>query len=348
MPWFPATATTPACSDADVSTSVSDLTGKIGVVVIGRNEGRRLVRCLQSVQGRSETCIYVDSGSTDGSVEAALELGADVVQLDMRRPFTAARARNAGFARLEELATVDLVQFLDGDCEMLPDWLEIASAVLREKPDVVAVAGRRRERFPDATIFNRLCDIEWDTPIGEAKAIGGDALFRADALRAVGAYRDDLIAGEEPELCVRLRAAGGRVWRLDADMTLHDAAITRWSQWWSRHVRSGHAFAEGASLHGRPPERHFVAETRRAVVWAVALPLIVLLLALVTPWALALLLIYPLQWIRVGTRLARQEAPIPWKYAAFLVAGRFPEAQGVLKFWSGRLFGHRSALIEYK
>jgi len=341
-------STTPARSRADVNASVSDLVRSIGVVVIGRNEGQRLVRCLQSFLGRAGACVYVDSGSSDGSSEAAEALGADVVQLDLRQPFTAARARNAGFARLEELTRVELVQFLDGDCEMLPDWLDLASAFMRDRPDAVAVAGRRRERFPDATVFNRLCDIEWDTPVGEAKAVGGDALYRADALRAAGGYRDDLIAGEEPELCLRLRASGGRVWRLDADMTLHDAAITKWSQWWSRNVRSGHAFAEGAFLHGRTPERHFIAETRRALIWAICLPLIIVVLCLVTPWALALWLIYPLQWIRVGARLARQGAPIPWKYAAFLVAGRFPEAQGVLKFWSGRLFGHRSALIEYK
>lgn len=327
---------------------MSGLAPTIGVVVIGRNEGERLVRCLQSCRHLAQACVYVDSGSTDGSAEAAKALGAEVVQLDMHQPFTAARARNAGFSRLQQLARVDLVQFLDGDCEMLPGWLPAASAFLQASSDVVAVAGRRRERFPDATVFNRLCDIEWDTPVGEAKAIGGDALFRADALRAAGAYRDDLIAGEEPELCVRLRAAGGHVWRLDADMTLHDAAISRWSQWWSRNVRSGHAFAEGAWLHGAAPERHFVAETRRAVAWAIVLPLILVAFCLVTPWALALWLIYPLQWIRVGARLAGRGAPIPWTYAAFLVAGRFPEAQGILKFWSGRLLGHRSALIEYK
>jgi hypothetical protein len=249
---------------------------------------------------------------------------------------------------LRELADVNLVQFLDGDCEMLPDWPAKAAAFLREHPDVVAVAGRRRERFPDATIFNKLCDIEWNTPVGEAKAVGGDAMYRVAALRAAGAYRDDLIAGEEPELCVRLRAAGGRVWRLDADMTLHDAAMSRVSQWWSRNVRSGHAFAEGAFLHGASPERHFVAETRRAVLWAIALPLAIFALCLVTPWALVLWLIYPLQWLRIGRQQVRRGTPVAWRYAAFLLAGRFPEAQGVAKFWSGRLSGHRSRLIEYK
>ena len=346
--WSLASPRTQVCYAADVDAVVTGQPQDVGFVIIGRNEGQRLVRCLESVRAASGACVYVDSGSTDGSVAAALALGAQVVELDMRQPFTAARARNAGFARLSELGAVDLVQFLDGDCEMLPDWIEAATALLRARPEVVAVAGRRRERFPDATVFNRLCDIEWNTPVGETTAVGGDALFRADALRAVGAYREDLIAGEEPELCVRLRAAGGRIWRLDADMTLHDAAITRWSQWWKRNVRSGHAFAEGAFLHGRPPERHFAAETRRALLWGAALPLAVLALSFFTPWALALLLAYPVQWLRIGARFARNGLPIPWRYAAFLIAARFPEAQGAVKFAFGRMSGHRSGLIEYK
>ena len=213
---------------------------------------------------------------------------------------------------------------------------------------MVAVCGRRRERFPDASIFNRLCDIEWNPPPGEAKAFGGDVVLRAVALRATGGYRDDLIAGEEPELCVRLREAGGRILRIDRDMTWHDAAMTRFGQWWKRNVRSGHAFAEGASLHGAPPERHFVAETRRAVLWGMAVPIVILLGALVQPWLLLLLLVYPLQWLRIGRHLARDGLPVPWAYAAFLLLGRFPEAQGVFKLWWGRWMGRRSDLIEYK
>src|SRR5215475_7559873 len=74
-----------------------------GVVAIGRNEGDRLVRCLRSLTKASKI-IYVDSGSSDNSVREARSLGADVVELDPTTPFTAARARNAGFERLRQLA----------------------------------------------------------------------------------------------------------------------------------------------------------------------------------------------------------------------------------------------------
>src|SRR5947209_19431049 len=98
--------------------------GKVGVVAVGRNEGERLRRCLASLQGQSAALVYVDSGSTDGSVAVARSFGASVVELDTSVPFTAARARNAGFDRLmAEHPDLAYVQFVDGDCEVDPDWV---------------------------------------------------------------------------------------------------------------------------------------------------------------------------------------------------------------------------------
>ena len=239
----------------------------VGAVAIGRNEGERLVRCLASLRGRAERVVYVDSGSTDGSVAAARAAGAEVVELDLSRPFTAARARNAGFARLCDIAPdIGFVQFLDGDCELAEGWIDAALAALAAGPDIAVVCGRRRERHPEASLWNRMIDAEWDSPAGEAKACGGDAMMRRSAVEAVGGYREDLIAGEEPEMCFRMRAAGWRILRLDAEMTLHDAAMTRMAQWWQRARRAGHTYAEGVALHGSAPERYRVAELRRTLL----------------------------------------------------------------------------------
>ena len=319
------------------------------VIAIGRNEGERLRACLASVADRVGLVVYVDSGSTDGSVALARAAGAEVVALDMRRPFTAARARNAGLARaLEQRPGLASVQFVDGDCEVVDGWLERAHAFLQAEPRVAVACGRRRERHPERSVYNRLCDLEWDTPVGDARACGGDALMRVDAVRAVGGYRDDLIAGEEPELCVRLRAAGWRVHRLDAEMTRHDAAMTRFGQWWRRTLRSGYAFAQGAALHGAPPERHWVRETRSALAWGAALPLATLLLiAGVGAWGALPLLLYPLQVARLALR-SRRWIAIPWRRASFLVLGKLPEALGVLRFGLHRLTGRHGRLIEYK
>jgi GT2 family glycosyltransferase len=322
---------------------------RLGAVVIGRNEGERLERCLRSVLAPGRPVVYVDSGSSDGSVALAGGLGAVVVALDMAQPFTAARARNDGAARVLALdPAIDALQFVDGDCEVDAAWLPTAAAFLAAHADVAAVCGRRRERHPERSVYNRLCDLEWDTPVGEAKACGGDVLMRTAAFRAVGGFRPDLIAGEEPELCVRLRAAGWRIWRLGAEMTLHDAAMLHAGQWWKRCLRAGYAYAEGVSLHGAPPERHWVRESRSAWLWGLALPFAIAVAVLfVGPPALAAALVYPLQVLRLALRAPRH-APARWARAFFLVAGKFPEAIGQVKAVLLRALGCRAAIIEYK
>jgi GT2 family glycosyltransferase len=327
----------------------SEMLSKIGVVAIGRNEGERLHNCLESVVGSAAHVVYVDSGSTDGSVEMAHAMGVDVAVLDIHVPFTAARARNEGFRRLRELdPELTYVQFVDGDCEVVSGWLEKAVAFLHAHREVAVVCGRRRERYPQRSIYNMLCDIEWDKPVGEARACGGDALMRIDALEAVHGYRSDLIAGEEPELCVRLRRAGWRIWCLGEEMVLHDAAITRFVQWWKRTLRGGYAFAQGADLHGAPPERHNVRESRSAWFWGLGLPLFAFMCtALIGPFGLVVFAVYPLQVVRLalrGDRSTREN----WWHAVFLVIGKFPEMLGQLKFLGLRHLGRKSRLIEYK
>jgi GT2 family glycosyltransferase len=313
----------------------------VGAVIIGRNEGARLVACLASFPPSVRPLVYVDSGSTDGSVAAAQAAGARVVALDMTLPFTAARARNAGLEALAGPDGPEFVQLVDGDCVLQPGWIPAAVKFLRANPPAAVVCGRRREQRPDASVWNRLCDAEWDTPVGQAKACGGDALMRRDAVLAVGGYDPHLIAGEEPELCLRLRQSGWQVWRIGEEMTLHDAALTRMSQWWKRCRRGGHAFAEGAAMHGAPPERHWVAETRRALLWGAALPVVAILGTLVTVWAPILLALYPLQILRISRRYG-------WERAVFMTLAKVPEAMGVLQYHLNRLRRRRAGLIEYK
>ena len=105
---------------------------KAGVVVIGRNEGERLRRCLESVIRDVGHVVYVDSASTDDSVAMARAIGADVIDLDMRVPFCAARARNAGYERIVEChPELRYVQFIDGDCDMTAGWMGTARAPKR-------------------------------------------------------------------------------------------------------------------------------------------------------------------------------------------------------------------------
>jgi glycosyltransferase involved in cell wall biosynthesis len=326
----------------------ADSSALFGAVAIGRNEGDRLKHCLASLS-EAARIVYVDSGSSDGSVEWAKGMGADVVELDLSVPFTAARARNAGVRRLRTIAPdLEYVQFIDGDCELNRDWPNAALTFLPSHDKVCAVFGRRSERYPSHSIYNLMCDHEWNVPIGEVRACGGDVMMRIEALEAAGGYRGDLIAGEEPELCVRLRAAGQKIWRLDHEMTLHDAALLRFSQWWRRQLRSGYAFAQGAHLHGRSPERHWVWESRRALFWGLGFPSVLIYAFIAFGWwGTLLLLVYPLQILR-----RMKHMPGPWpaqlKFAFFEQLSRFPEALGQLRFAGDRLLGHRGKLIEYK
>jgi GT2 family glycosyltransferase len=314
----------------------------VAAVVIGRNEGDRLVRCLSSLAGTVRRVVYVDSGSTDDSLLRARDLGADIVELDTHWPFTAARARNAGLAHVAEDPQIDFVQFVDGDCEVQPDWIGTARRFLEDTPRAAVVCGRRRERFPEASLWNRLTDEEWAAEPGQVRACGGDAMMRRTALAEVSGFNPDLIAGEEPELCLRLRQAGWEIWRLEAEMTLHDAAMTRFSQWWSRRRRAGYTYAEGVAMYGAPPERHNVARLRRTILWGGLLPLAVLLGLLVTPLALVLLLIWPVQVLRLRRRGMRLSS------AAFLVLGKLAEMQGALTWAWRRLRSKPAHLIEYK
>lgn len=327
---------------------------RIGVVVIGRNEGDRLVRCLKSLiaQLPDVPVVYVDSGSTDGSVVFAKSIGVQVVKLDLSVPFTMARGRNAGFEYLvKHFPELDYVQFIDGDCELVAGWIEAAIAPLEQDEQLAIVCGRRRERFPDASIYNRLADMEWNTPIGDAEACGGDALMRISAIRAVGGYNETLIAGEEPEMCVRLRQQGWKIQRIDADMTLHDAAMTEFRQWWRRSIRGGWAMAAWSDLHGAPPLRYRVRDNQKHWVWVLGVPL--LAFGLIVPThdlSLLLLSAYGLlSWKIYRNRVRQGDVPEhAWLYAVFCVLGKLPGSIGQIQYWLTKWRGERATLIEYK
>jgi GT2 family glycosyltransferase len=335
----------------------------VGVVVIGRNEGKRLERCLRSLldQGAGPI-VYVDSGSVDDSVAFSRSLGVHVVNLDTSIPFTMARGRNAGFEELSRrFPALRWVQFVDGDCEVRPGWIARARAEIEARPDVAAVCGRRRERHPEASIYNRLADMEWNAPIGEVEECGGDVLFRCPVFLEVGGFNPRMIAGEEPELCVRVRNKGYKVVRIAAEMTLHDAAMQRFSQWWTRAVRGGHSYAEGMALHGSGPTRHNVRRTLSALCYGAALPGLfgTALVFSATgigfgPLSAAVVALVPVAYARAafGAYRERRRQGDPHShaalYAGFCMLGKLPESIGITTYWLNRARGRYSGLMEYK
>lgn len=326
---------------------------RVGVVAIGRNEGERLRRCFESLPRGVTAVVYVDSGSTDGSVELARSKGYEVVGLDMSRPFTAARARNAGFRRLvERWPDLPYVQFIDGDCAVATGWLEHASTRLDREPHVAAIWGQRRELHPDRSVYNRICDVEWSQePAGDTQVFGGDVMVRSKIVKELEGYDPRIIAGEDPEFAYRMHKRGHRIVHEDIDMTLHDAAITRFKQWWTRTKRSGYAYAQVSALHGREPERFWVNDKRRALMWGLVVPALIPALALPT-FGLSTLLCsaYPLRAARIASAARKRglstRAAVYW--SLHCVGASFPQAAGVVGYHMERLRGKVPTIIEYK
>ncbi len=330
----------------------------LGVVVIGRNEGERLRRCLQSVQRCDLPAVFVDSGSTDDSVAIAQSFGYTVIDLDLTVPFTAARARHEGYRRLlDERPDLESVMFVDGDCEIESSWPPTAETFLRQHEDVGIVAGHRSERFPEASVYNRLCDFEWDAPIGEVAAIGGDSIVRVNAYQAAGGFNPSVPAGEEPELCHRIRAAGWKVWRIDTGMTIHDAAMSRFSQWWKRLTRTGYG---GFDVERRFGIGVFDRILKSALAWGVAIPVLAVAVAVAAYQyadgisAVSVLAavagLWALQTLRIAhnTRRSGHSWRRSWEYAWFTMLAKFPIVIGCLKSMWATMTGRGTRIIEYK
>lgn len=321
----------------------------IGAVVIGRNEGERLVRCLQSVLKEIPIVAYVDSGSKDESVERARQLGVIAIPLQ-EGPYTAARGRQTGFielaARHPELA---YVMFIDGDCLLQPGFVKKAVEYLEANPKTCGVSGRRREE--GANTWSRIIDVEWDIPSGSAEYIGGDSLFRVAALKQCGGWAPELIAGEEPDLCFRCRDLGWTCWRIPDEMSLHDIRMNRLGEYWKRSVRAGHAYVEVSLRRRHGYHGRWMKQTLSILLYAAALPVVGIALTLVW-WPLGLVLVLGyarLAWsIYRWSRARGRDGKLSAIVSGLTILGKFAGLVGVAKYATGRLSGKRVTIIEYK
>ena len=325
----------------------------VSVVVIGRNEGERLRACLASVNamhhdGFDIELIYVDSNSTDNSIPIAEAAGARVLKIEGRP--TAALARNTGWRE----ARGELILFLDGDPVLDPDFVRTALPSFADE-SIAVVCGSRRESHPERSLYNRVLDLDWNGPPGFVDYCGGDALIRKSALELVRGYDPALIAGEEPDMCRRLRAHSLNILRMDIPMTMHDLAITKFSQYWRRHTRTGYAYAEVSARYAATPMPLWSREAKSNILRAVALTLlfnISILCALLT-WTLWPLLFGALFFAslvqRTALRARNKTLHIPTRllYGIHSHLQQIPIFIGQLNYRTRR---KRSApkLVEYK
>ena len=333
---------------------ITDASALIGIVVIGRNEGQRLMLSLQSMQSCHCPLVYVDSGSADNSVQAAQSLADIVHSLDAAKPFSAARARNEGFALLmQHYPSVQFVQFVDGDCILADGWLNAAQQSLLADNTRAVVVGHLEESFPNASVYNKLCALEWKSPVGDMKnfgALGGISIVRNDVFLALNGFKDNVIAGEDSEFGVRLALAGYKVTKIDHHMATHDANMKKFSQWWKRAVRAGHAIGQRADLNGASAVKDCVQERKSTLFWGVAIPVLALIL-LIPSKGLSLFILFAYVLLAFKVFRYRQKigesASDAWIYAKFIVLGKFANGVGLMKYFFNRM--HKQyEIIEYK
>ena len=327
--------------------------GAVSVVIIGRNEGARLGRCIESVLaahtlGQLCELIYVDSASSDGSAERATALGARVIHIKPGQ-LCAAAARNAGW----RAARGQFVLFLDGDTVLAPAFLGQALAAMA-RAQVGVVWGHRRELAPHQSVYVRVLDLDWVYAPGMTDFCGGDALVRRSLLDTLGGFDATLIAGEEPELCSRVRESGVQILHLDVPMTGHDLAIRSFRAYWARAFRAGHAYAEVARRCRHRPGRFWQRETHRNQLHGV-------LVAGMPIWLAAALVVHPMLVLALGLAgvglLTRSVLLSRWKcgdtgtrvlYALHSHFQQVPILAGQLGYWLDRIVRRRRSLIEYK
>jgi glycosyltransferase involved in cell wall biosynthesis len=326
----------------------------VGIVVIGRNEGERLKTCLESVKKFGFPIAYVDSGSTDQSVQLAGQYASCVHQLDRSSPFSAARARNEGFDVLtQKFPNIQYVQFVDGDCVVAPGWFDGALATFNQHPELALVLGHRKELKPELTIYNRLAAMEWNSPVGELTNFGcliGSFLIKVNVFRTMHGFKTNVIAGEDSELGVRMCLAGYKMQKIDHHMETHDANMLKFSQWWSRAVRAGHAIGQRAYINGNTAVKDCVKERKSTLIWGIGMPIIWLLLLIIKPiFSLVILFLYGILGLKVYLYSLKfgMNSKDAFIYTFFIVVGKVANGIGLLKFYMNTL-NKQYVLIEYK
>lgn len=319
----------------------------VGVVIIGRNEGARLILCLESVIKQNVPCVYVDSQSSDNSVNEAKQRGITTVVLDKSAPINASRARNTGFETiLNESPSLEYVHFIDADCELADTWLENGVTVLQQNPEVAIVSGRLREKHRIESVYMRLCDIDWYVKPGEVERCGGIFTVRKTVFESLNGFDTSLIAGADPEFCFRLHNKGWKILSLDVEMGTHDSAMTKFSQWWNRCVKVGFGYANGGKWGG------WQKQYRSSFIWGAILPVTIFIgILFISTYFILLFGLYPLQVAKIYMSkldIGTDSSYDKYLYAQFCVLAKFPEARGVIKYFMTQWKGKQQKIIEYK
>jgi glycosyltransferase involved in cell wall biosynthesis len=260
-----------------------------------------LLDALARVDGE---LVVMDNGSTDGSF-AWLLANAEGARVESAPDLSIGGLRNAG----ARLGSGRVLSFVDSDCLVPPDYFERIRDVM---VDSGAEAVGSDYTLPDDA---RWIESDWDAlnrlrvhPDGQPVTwlpSGNFACLR-EAFDEVGGYDEQLVTGEDTELCLRLRNAGSTVWGSDDIAVQHLGnpkslrAFYR-KQWW-------HALG----MFGTARREWFDRPTLLTIIHIVATAIGLVLLATLGGWTAAALLagltfLSPV--LAVGFRIVQSRRP---------------------------------------
>lgn len=211
---------------------------RVSVVIPNWNGREFLPACLSTLRNQvyeDREIVLVDNHSTDDSVALVRELYPESKVIRLEENYGFAKAMNAGIRASEG----EYVACLNNDTEASPRWLSELVACMERHPRAAAIASKmldqRNPRLVDdaGDIMTRYLRAyprgrgeedagQYDEEIEVFGASGGASLWRADVLREIGFFDEDLFAYyEDVDLSFRARLAGYECWYAPRAVVLH-------------------------------------------------------------------------------------------------------------------------------
>lgn len=194
---------------------------KVSIVIIGRNEERGIGECVGAALVAAEQIggaeiIFVDSASTDKTVEIVKSLGVRVISMKPTMKLSPSAGRFVG----SQYANGEFILFLDADTLVYKDFLPAAIKQFEKDESIGGIngflddLGEKGELLNDVEErFNEITDVKW--------LRGPCCFYRREALQKSGSFNPYLAVEEEAELGLRLIKNGWKLKLMPISMACH-------------------------------------------------------------------------------------------------------------------------------
>jgi glycosyltransferase involved in cell wall biosynthesis len=195
----------------------------ISIIIKALNEEKRIATAIESalaaVAPLGGEVILADSHSTDNTVSIAQTYPIRIVQLANPEERCCGIGPQLGY----QVAQGEFIYILDGDMQMLPEFLPQAINFMQENHNIAGVGGKVIEMNTDSLEFiARTERASGHMQPGEVDRLDMGGLYRKSAIESVGYFSNrNLHSYEELDLAVRLRQAGWKLHRIDVDAVRH-------------------------------------------------------------------------------------------------------------------------------